>query len=94
MEPLNEPGVDGKGLIVRGRHIVLIDGIDNSTYHHRMLGEMMMMRELPLFVNDSSDPRSYMQKYNTNVSLTLYTLHGTTMLDNLSVRFRFYSSKM
>ena len=69
VEPLNEPGVDGKGLIVRGRHLVFIDGIDNSTYHHRMLGEMMMMRELPLFVSDSSDPRSYMQNYTTNVCL-------------------------
>jgi lysosomal alpha-mannosidase len=71
VEPLNEPGLDGKGLIVRGRHLVLIDGIDNSTYHHRMLGEMMMMRELPLFVSDSSDPRSYRLNYTTNVSLTL-----------------------
>ena len=71
MEPLNEPGVDGKGLIVRGRHVVFIDGIDNSTYHHRVLGEMMMMRELPLFVGDSGDPRLYQQNYITNVSLTL-----------------------
>ena len=76
VEPLNEPGLDGKGLIVRGRHIVLIDGIDNSTYHHRMLGEMLMLKEFPLFVSDSTDPRNYMHEYATNVSFTLYTLHG------------------
>ena len=86
MEPLNEPGVDGKGLIVRGRHIVLIDGIDNSTYHHRMLGEMMMMKELPLFVNDPGDPKIYMHNYITNASfytvdITWYCISSRNLAD-------------
>ena len=71
-EPLNEPGVNGKGLIVRGRHIVVLDNIDNSTFYHRMLGELLMMKEFPLFVSDSGDPKDYMQKYTTNVSFNHY----------------------
>ena len=66
-EPLNEPGVDGKGLIIRGRHIVIVDNIENSTIYHRMLGELLMMRGYPLFVSDSGDPKDYIQKYMTNV---------------------------
>ena len=66
---MNEPGVDGKGLIVRGRHIVLLDNIENSTVYHRILGELMMMKEYPLFVADSSAPKDYMEKYMTNVSI-------------------------
>ena len=66
-EPLNEPGVDGKGLIIRGRHIVVLDLISVSTLYHRMLGELLMLREYPLFVGDAGDPKDYMQKYMTNV---------------------------
>ena len=67
-EALNEPGVDGKSLIVRGRHIVILDNVVNSTVYHRVLGEMSMMGEYPLFASDSSSPSDYMQKYITNVS--------------------------
>ena len=67
-EPLNEPGVDGKGLIIRGRHLVLVDNVANSTIYHRMLGELLMMRPYPLFVSDSGDPKDFMEKYTTNVS--------------------------
>ena len=69
-EPLNEPGVDGKGLIVRGRHIVILDNIQNSTFYHRMLGEVMMLIEYPMFISDAGDPSAYIQKYMTNVSLS------------------------
>ena len=34
-EPLNEPGVDGKGLIIRGRHVVIVDNVENSTVDGR-----------------------------------------------------------
>ena len=70
-EPLNEPGVDGKGLIVRGHHLVVLDNIENSTIYHRMLGEILMMREYPMFVSDSGDPSDYIQKYMTNVRLNM-----------------------
>ena len=67
-EALNELGIDGKGLIIRGRHLVVLDTVENSTVFHRALGEMMMMREFPLFMADSSTPSDFMKKYNTNVS--------------------------
>ena len=65
---MNETGIDGKGLIVRGRHIVVLDSVHNSTFYHRALGEMLMMKEFPLFVTDADTPKDYMQKYSTNVS--------------------------
>ena len=66
-EVLNEPGVDGKGLIIRGRHFILIDNVLNSTVYHRMIGEMLMLKEFPLFYPDSTPPNDYIQKYTTNV---------------------------
>ena len=60
--------MDGKGLIIRGRHLVVIDNVVNSTIYHRILGELLMMKEYPLFVSDSGDPKDFMEKYTTNVS--------------------------
>ena len=34
----------------------------------------MMMKEYPLFVNDSGAPKDYMEKYMTNVSLFIVTI--------------------
>ena len=68
-ENLNERGRDGKGLIVRGHHIVVVDNLDNSTNYHRSIGEFLMMRSLPLFVADSDSPSKFMQNYYGNVSL-------------------------
>ena len=60
--------MDGKGLIIRGQHIVVVDNVQNSTMYHCMLGELLMMKEYPLFVSDSGDPKNYIEKYMTNVS--------------------------
>ena len=93
VEPLNEPGIDGKGLIVRGRHFVILDNIDNSTFYHRMLGELLMMKEFPLFVNDSGDPQNYMQKYATNVSFISKSMYSIVRIKYTSllhyVKFQF-----
>ena len=69
VEPLNEPGIDGKGLIIRGRHLVVLDTVEDSNIYHRKLGEMLMLREYPLFVRDSGPPSDFMQKYYTNVRM-------------------------
>ena len=65
---MNEPGIDGKGLIVRGRHILLLDNSVNSTVYRRAIGEMFMMNPYPIFVKDTSPPADYMKNYFTNVS--------------------------
>ena len=81
MEPLNEPGIDGKGLVIRGRHLVVLDTVENSTVFHRALGEMMMMREFPLFIADSSAPSDFMKKYTTNVrSLSVFYINYMIIL--------------
>lgn len=50
LEALNEPGADGKGLIVRGRHRLFIDNIAQSTRKHRMLSQQFMLEPVLGFI--------------------------------------------
>ena len=38
-EPLNETGQSGDGLVIVGRHYVILDNYMNSTVFHRLMGE-------------------------------------------------------
>ena len=67
-EALNEPGLDGQGLIIRGRHYVMLSNVSNSTTTHRMLGEALMLKPYQVFVRDTSPPKTWMDKYQTEVS--------------------------
>ena len=67
-EPLNETGLDGKGLIIRGRHHVLLGSVANSTVTHRLVGEELMLKPYQVFVRDSGTPKSWIDKYETEVS--------------------------
>ena len=68
-EPLSEPGTDGKGLVIRGHHIVLVDDFDNSTTYQHSIGEFMMLRSLPVVAADSESPEKFLQNFHGNVSL-------------------------
>lgn len=48
-EALDEPGYDGKGLIIRGRHRVLLNKIKESAKKHRPLAQQMFMEPIISF---------------------------------------------
>ncbi|CAK8687802.1 unnamed protein product [Clavelina lepadiformis] len=54
-EPLNETGQFGDGLIVRGKHWLLLDTITSSQRQHRLLAEEIFMSPLVAFQNVTSD---------------------------------------
>ena len=45
-EPLNEPGIDGKGLITRGKHHLHLGTPDIANKMHRVDGELIMLQPL------------------------------------------------
>nr|AYV89059.1 saliva protein-5 [Tetranychus truncatus] len=53
-EALNEPGVDGRGLIIRGKHYVLISDIKSSNILHREKGMQLYMAPVVAFAPISS----------------------------------------
>ena len=73
-EPLNETGQFGDGLIIRGKHVVLLDNIENSTIYHRIVAEALMMEPVHGVQPSTDSPSDYVAKYYTNVSqCTVYT---------------------
>ena len=58
---------------------MIVDNIENSIVYHRVIGEMMMLKEFALFVPDSTPPSNYMQKYATNVR------NGNIIVNNMDV---------
>lgn len=46
---------------------MIVDNVKNSTMYHRVIGEIMMLKEFALFVPDSTPPGDYVKKYTTNV---------------------------
>ncbi|KAL4240457.1 mannose metabolic process [Mactra antiquata] len=67
-EPLNETGSDGKGLIVRGKMLILMDTIDNSAKMHRDLGLKTYMAPIPSFAKTDYKYSEYSQYYHTTWS--------------------------
>ena len=60
IEPLNEPGINGKGLIIRGKHLLILDTVDNSAYTQRMMAEeLMMIPELSFTQNEGIQLEDY-----------------------------------
>jgi lysosomal alpha-mannosidase len=58
-EHLNEVGVDGKGLIVKGKVYMTFDSVEASASLHRELAHRVNNRPLLLFSADNSDSESF-----------------------------------
>lgn len=67
-EPLNEPGLDGNGLIVRGKHLLLFDTVQNSAAFHRDLAMRTFAKPLLTFASNSLDYATYSARYLTQYS--------------------------
>lgn len=55
-EPLNEPGYDGEGLIVRGRHRVLVNSIKESIRQMKSMSKTLTWKPLATFRKRTSFP--------------------------------------
>lgn len=67
-EPLNEPGVDGKGLIIRGRHVLQLSSLDEAGKGHREAGREMFLEPILSFVPDVAPYDVFSKSYHTEVS--------------------------
>jgi lysosomal alpha-mannosidase len=95
-EPLNETGLLGEGLVIKGKHWVILDDQANSTYNHRMLAERIMLEPQLSFIYNSSNSKQNYSLMHTGLSaplpdnvhlLTLERLDDTTVLLRLDHQF-------
>ena len=68
-EALNETGQYGDGLIIRGKHFLLLDSVENSTYWHRVIGERMMMEPVLFFASSSNSYDTLNRNFKLRVSV-------------------------
>ena len=66
-EPLNEPGRDGRGLIVRGRFLVLLETSKNSARLHRVVGEEEFLRPFLAFSDNAQLWTEYDNKFRKDM---------------------------
>ena len=71
-EPLNETGSDGKGLIVRGKHYLLLENLAEANRSHRDLAEKLFMQPVTSFAANKLTPAKYNEKFATSVRYILF----------------------
>lgn len=64
-EELNEPGVDGKGLVVRGKHVLVVESILKSAARHRELAQQIANEPLVTFSTGLTE-----SEYRSHLRLT------------------------
>ena len=74
---LNEPGFDGKGLVVRGQHYLLASTISDGAKLHRSLSQQLFLQPLITFTNFKTK-EDYYSKYKT-----LYSSLTTSLPPNV-----------
>ena len=80
LEALNEKGISGKGLIIRGKHLLMLDTVEHSAYTQRMMAEeLMMIPELSFTSNDGLQLSDY------NLKVMIYCTLQTLFCVNFSI---------
>lgn len=63
-EPLNETGITGNGLVIRGKHYLLLSSISEAAALHRDLAEQLFMAPVVSFAAINEKPEKYKAKHN------------------------------
>ncbi|XP_054167857.1 lysosomal alpha-mannosidase-like [Oppia nitens] len=66
--PLDETGIDGKGLVIRGKHYLLFRPINESVNLYRDLSQRLYMEPLITFSPLKESQESYKNNYKTSYS--------------------------
>lgn len=77
-EPLLEFGQFHKGLIVRGKHLLLVDTIEDSARLHRKLGEELLLPPSILIHNNNKPASDFVNNYNGMVCV--YIIREVSLL--------------
>ncbi|XP_059158646.1 lysosomal alpha-mannosidase-like isoform X2 [Physella acuta] len=67
-EPLNETGIDGKGLIIRGTHYLVLDNVETSASIYRPLAQEIFLQPQVTFSDLKVEPSVYVQLFRTQWS--------------------------
>ncbi|XP_067124288.1 lysosomal alpha-mannosidase [Centruroides vittatus] len=68
-EALNELGVDGRGLVVKGKHYLILSDINSAASKHRALAEKLFMAPLLSFATiKSQSVAKYMSNFHSQAS--------------------------
>ena len=66
-EPLNETGQYGDGLIVRGKHYIIIDNFTQSALQHRTLSKAIMLEPQVAVAENNIDFKELKTLYHLRV---------------------------
>ena len=89
-EALNEPGINGRGLIVRGKFLLLLEEAKSSAKLHRVISEEEMLRPSLAFSAGSGYQVSYQaltRSLPVNVHLLTFESFGKSVLLRLEHQF-------
>ncbi|XP_022237398.1 lysosomal alpha-mannosidase-like [Limulus polyphemus] len=67
-EPLNETGVDGRGLVVRGRHLILLNSTSVAGKQQRELSEKVLLQPWLSFAPFSGSEYEWAKQFTTEYS--------------------------
>ena len=93
-EPLSEPGVDGKGLIIAGKFKVVISNISSAPEHHKAQTQHLTFPAIPSFTPLSGTVADFLAVSTTQTfflhffvqSRFLFVLLYYVLLDMCSLR--------